>query len=740
MNNLNLSKTLRNNIFFFSIIVVFMIVSNSKITAGEPESIKNKVDKIISQLTLDEKISMLHGNSKFTIAGIKRLSIPEWKMSDGPHGVREEINRNDWEPAGWDNDFATYLPAGTALGATWNRELAFEFGTVLGREARARGKDVILGPGVNIHRTPLGGRNFEYVSEDPYLSSIMCVPYIKGVQEQDVAACVKHFALNNQEYQRFNINTIVDERTLREIYLPSFESAIKEANVLTVMSAYNKVSGKWCSENPELLTDILKNEWGFEGVVISDWDGTHSTIDAAMAGLDIEMGTNKDDYSDYYFADKLKEAVLDGKVSIEIVDDKVRRILRVMFKTKVFDDNRSNGEFVSKRNFDLARKVAEEAVVLLKNENKILPLDIESVKSIAVLGENAIMKHAAGGGSSGIKAKYEISPLEGLKNKLNNRVELTFSEGYRTSTTFDWEDGVVDTSEQGAEYKSKLIDSAVEIAKNADYVIMFIGLNHHHDVESTDRKDMYLPYGQDELIKKVLEVNKNVIVVSIGGSPIDMRLWVEEVPAILQGWYAGSEAGNVFADILFGEVTPSGKLPFTFPKKLEDSPAHKIGEYPGKDLTVNYNEGIFVGYRYFDTFDIEPQFAFGHGLSYTDFGYKSISLNKTIIDKNSELEVSIIIENIGKSTGSEVVQLYIEDIHSSVDRPTKELKDYSKVDLDISERKEISFKVNSKMLSFYDVDSKSWKAEPGKFKLHIGSASDDIRLTAEFEYVTAENE
>ncbi len=727
------------NYSLFSIILLLLFMVPKITSAGETDSVKVKIDKILSQLSLDEKISMLHANSKFTISGIERLGIPDWAMSDGPHGVREEINRHDWEPAGWDDDFATYLPAGTALGATWNTNLAFEFGTVLGREARARNKDVILGPGVNIIRTPLGGRNFEYISEDPYLSKSICVPYIKAVQEQDVAACVKHYALNNQEHERFLINTIVDERTLREIYLPSFESAVKEAEVLTIMSAYNKVNGKWCSENPKLLNQILKKEWNFDGVVISDWNGTHSTVDAALAGLDIEMGTNAESYEDYYFADQLKEAVLNGDVDINIIDDKVRRILTAMYKTKVFDENRSRGEFISDRNFAVAKKVAQEAVVLLKNENKILPLNKNNIKKIAVIGENAIVKHAAGGGSSGVKTKYEITPLEGLKNQLNDKVEITFSEGYRTYTTFDWEDGVVDTSLQNAEYKNRLRNDAVEAAKSADYVLMFIGLNHHHDNESADRKDMHLPYGQDQLIKEVLKVNKNTIVISIGGSPIDVSEWVDSVPAIIQGWYAGSEAGNVFAEIIFGDVNPSGKLPFTFPKKLEDSPAHKIGDYPGENQRVEYKEGIFVGYRYFDTFGIEPQFAFGHGLSYTDFSYSALILNESKIHQSEDLDLSIKIKNVGNLSGSEVIQLYIEDIEASVERPKKELKGYKKIHLNVGEEKEVVFKIDEKMFSFYDTELNNWKAEPGKFRIHIGSASNDIRLSAIIEYVVAEN-
>jgi len=719
---------------FLLLTSTYSTVQAYNLSPQDEENVKTKVENLMSQLTLEEKISMVHANSKFTIAGIERLGIPEWKMSDGPHGVREEISRDSWDPAGWDNDYSTYLPVGTALASTWNPDLAYQFGVVLGRESRAREKDVILGPGINIMRTPLCGRNFEYMGEDPYLISQMVAPYIKGVQEQDVAACVKHYALNNQEYERFKVNVEADERALREIYLPGFKAAVQEGGVLSVMTAYNKFRGKWCSENKYLLTDILKDEWGFKGVTISDWDGTHSTVDAALAGLDIEMGTKRDNYDDYYFADPLKEAVENGEVPVDVIDDKVRRILTAMIKSNVLSEDRYEGEYISERNFETARKVAEEAVVLLKNEN-VLPLDKNDLNSIAVIGENAALKQASGGGSSAIKAKYEITPLEGLKNLIGDDVEIKFAQGYKSTTTFDWEIGVVDTSKSEVDFRAQMRNEAVEAAKEADYVLMFVGLNHHYDLESVDRPDMNLPYEQDKLIEEVLKVNKNVIVVLVSGSPVDMTLWVDQVPAIVQGWYAGSEAGNVFADVLFGNVNPSGKLPFTFPKKLEDSPAHKLGEYPGEDLIVNYNEGIFVGYRYFDTYNVEPQFAFGHGLSYTKFNFSNILLNKETLTKDDNLEVKLTLKNTGNRRGGEVVQLYIEDVEVSVDRPKKELKAYQKIFLEPGEEKEVIFLVDEEMLSFYDTEKSDFIAEPGNFIIHIGSASDDIRLSADFNYV-----
>ena len=716
--------------------VLLMTTTTNIMYAGNDDSIREKVEKLLAQLTLEEKTSMLHGNSKFTIAAIERLGIPEWTMSDGPHGVREEINRHDWDPAGWQNDFSTYLPVGTALAATWNPDLAYQFGTVLGREARARKKDVILGPGINIHRTPLCGRNFEYMSEDPFLISKLVVPYIQGVQEQDVAACVKHFAANNQEFERFQVDIEMDERTLREIYLPGFKAAVKEGNVLTVMSAYNKFRGKWCSENSYLLSDILKKEWGFEGVVISDWDGTHSTLDAAMAGLDIEMGTNKDDYKSYFFADALKEAIENGKVPLEVIDDKVRRILTAMIKSNVFDKNRSKGEYISGRHFETAKKVAEEAVVLLKNSNHILPLNEKNIKTLAVIGDNAIAKHALGGGSSGIKAKYEITPLVGLKNKLGGEINIKFSRGYQPNTAFDWENGRTEATQPNSETKEDLIKKAVETASEADFVVMFLGLNHHYDMESVDRTEMNLPFGQDDLVKAVLRANPKTVVVLIGGLALDIREWVDDVPAIIQGWYAGSEAGNVFADVLFGDVNPSGKLPFTYPEKLEDTPAYHFGDLPGRNLKVEYKEGIFVGYRYFDTYHVKPRFAFGHGLSYSTFEYQGIKLSSTHFSSGKELELSVSVINTGKYSGSEVVQLYIEDSDSSVKRPLKELKAFSKVFLQPGEAKEILFKIDESLLSFYDVSHKSFRAEPGNFKIYIGSASDDIRLITEFAFLS----
>lgn len=713
----------------FSVLLHVSCTSKNTDAAYTEEQIESKITDLIGKMSLEEKISLIHANSKFAVAGLERLGIPEWWMSDGPHGVRQEIERHSWSPAGWTNDSSTYFPTLTALGATWNRDLAYEYGKALGEEARFRKKDVLLGPGVNIMRTPLCGRNFEYMGEDPKLISEMIVNYIKALQEQDVAACIKHYALNNQEFERDRIDVYVDERALREIYLPVFEAAVKEAGVLTVMCAYNKFRGQYCSENDYLQNKILKGEWGFGGVIISDWAATHSTVDAANNGLDIEMGTTAESYDEWFFADPLIEAVKNGIVKERVVDDKVRRRLRVMFKTNMFGQ-RKKGAFVTKEHQQVARNVAAEAVVLLKNETGILPLNEDQLKSIAVIGDNATRKHAQGGYSSSIKSLYEISPLEALKVRLKNKLEIKFAQGYEKTTVFQQYKGLSDHFDLAR--VKKLRKEAVQAAKEADAAIVFAGLNHDFDTEAGDRPNMKLPYFQDELIRAVKKANKNTIVVLISGSPVEMP-WVDEVPAILQGWLNGQEAGNAITDVLFGRVNPSGKLPFTFPEKLSDSPAHATGSYPGENLKVNYKEGLLVGYRYFDTKNVDPLFCFGHGLSYTSFTYSDLSIKSTKIKKSDSLYVELKVKNSGTVQGAEVVQCYLRDIESSLPRPYKELKGFTKVRLNPGEKKTVSFVFSGRDFSFYDAAHKTWRTEPGQFELLIGSSSRDIRLRRNFE-------
>ena len=716
--------------YFFILIFTFYFLSCSGPATYQDDGrpVEEQINDLIGSMTLTEKMDMIHGNAKFRTAGVPRLGIPRWVLSDGPHGVREEISEHSWNPAGWTTDSASYFPTGTALAATWNPELANKMGIALGQEARFRGKDVLLGPGINIHRTPLCGRNFEYMSEDPYLISRMVVPYIQGVQTQDVAACVKHYALNNQEVDRDWINVIVDERALREIYLPGFEAAVREGKAHTIMGAYNKYHNQYCCENFYMLKDILKGEWGFEGVVISDWNAVHSTVPSALAGLDLEMGTVVEQYEDYYFADSLQKAVSANLVPEQTVDDKVRRILRIMFRTGIFGD-RSTGSFNTPEHQILARQIASEAIVLLKNDRQILPLDANNLSSIAVIGDNANRVHASGGYSSGIKALYEITPLAALKNHLNGSVQIKFAPGYikageyTIGRPFEFQ---VDTLAA-----RKAIDEAVSVAASSDAAIIFAGLNHDLDTEGKDREDMKLPYMQDELIKAVAKANPQTIVVLISGSPTEIAGWTNDVRAILQAWFAGMEGGTAMTRVLFGEDNPSGKLPFTFPVKLTDSPAHKRGEYPGDHTDVTYNEGLYVGYRYFDSFDVQPLFAFGHGLSYTSFGYSNLEMPESVLNTDS-LSVKCTVKNTGKSFGAEVVQLYVADSESTLPRPAKELKGFRKVFLQAGQEEQVEFRLDTRSLAYYDPEQKHWVAEKGKFNILIGSSSRDIRLSGSF--------
>lgn len=719
-------RYIATKLILFTLVVFFVQCSQTPPYSDTTKPVEERVQALLNRMSLEDKIALTHANSKFTVGGIDSLGIPVWNLSDGPHGVREEINPHDWESAGWTTDSASYLPTGTALAATFNPDLAFEYGKTLGREARARNKDVILGPGINIMRTPLCGRNFEYMGEDPFLISEMVVPYIKGVQEQDVAACLKHFVLNNQEYERDVIDVFISERALREIYLPGYKAAVKEGGVLTVMTGYNKVYGDWCSENAYLLDTLLKGEWGFKGAVISDWDGTHSTIKSALAGLDVEMGTKIENYNEWYFAQPLREAVESGKVDLGVLDNKVKRVLTVMFETKMFDEKRSTGALTPPEHIEIALKTAQESMILLKNADNLLPLHDRSIHSIAVIGGNATEKHAHEGGSSAVKALYEVTPLEGLKRRAGENITINYAPGYSRTTTFSWTEGVIDNF--NPKTAQILRQEAVLMARKSDIAIVVGGLNHDYDCEAYDRTGLELPYEQDKLISAVLSANPNTIVVLVSGSPVAMP-WVDNVPAIIQAWYAGMEGGNALAAIIFGDINPSGRLPFTFPKKLEDSPAHAMGNYPGENQRVTYEEGIMVGYRYFDTNLIEPLFPFGHGLSYTRFEYSGPAISK----KDGTYVVSCTISNDGKFPGAEVVQLYVTDIESSVRRPDKELKAFRKLYLRPGQKQTVTFELDQHAFAFYDTESSSWKTEPGLFDILLGSSSRDIRLTGTIE-------
>jgi beta-glucosidase len=689
---------------------------------------KEKIKALISKMTLQEKVSLLHANSKFYVSGIKRLGIPEWALSDGPHGVRAEINRHDWGYSGWTTDSATCFPPGTALAATWNPELAHNQGLVLGEEARFRKKDVLLGPGINIIRSPLCGRNFEYMSEDPFLISKMAVAYIKALQSKDVAVSVKHWVANNQETHRDSIDVYMSERALREIYLPGFKAAITEGGAYTVMAAYNKLRGDWCSENEYLNRQILRKEFGFKGVLMTDWAAAHSTVKAALSGLDLEMGTDKNDYNEWYFADPLIKAVKEGKVPVSVVDEKVANVLRVMFQTKMFDEsNREKGKMNTPEHQKAAYNSAAEAAVLLQNKGNVLPIDFNKIRSVAVIGDNATRKHCGAGLSSEIKALYEITPLQAIKQKFGATVKINFAQGYEKQSTF--KEGSNAGQSNSNKVNWKLIHEAVKAARESDVVIVFGGLNHDFDTESFDRQNMDLPYGQEVLIQEVAKANPNTVVVMVAGSPVKLAGIVNRVPAILWSWYGGMEAGNAVADILSGRVNPSGKLPFTMPVTLDQSPAHALGNFPGKDMKVNYEEDILVGYRWFDIRKIQPQFPFGYGLSYTGFEIGDFSADRSSYGKDDIIHAKFVIKNTGARYGAEVVQLYVSQPGSSVLRPEKELKGFQKVFLQPGEVKTVELDVKVSDLAFYDETNKAWKVEPGELVLKLGNSSGNISKT-----------
>ena len=723
------------NLIFLITVGTFLIV-NLKVNAqqnvnkvGEIEHMEQNIDSIISLLTLEEKVAMCHAQSKFSTPGVARLGIPEIWMSDGPHGVRGEINWDDWGYANWTNDYITAFPALTCLAATFNPNLSSEYGISLGEEARYRKKDVLLGPGVNIYRTPLNGRNFEYMGEDPLLASKMVVPYIKGVQQNGVSACVKHFALNNQELWRNHINVEVSDRALYEIYLPAFKAAVNEGGVWSIMGAYNQFRGQYTTHHELLTNKILKGDWEFDGVVISDWSSTHNTKEAALNGLDIEMGTGTDGlttstknaYDYYYLANPFLKLLKKGEIKEDILDDKVRRILRLMFRTNM-SSNRPLGRMNNKEHLDVARKIAVEGIVLLKNENQFFPINTNKEITIAIIGENATKPMTIGGGSSELKAKNEISPLEGLKERYKNAT-IIHSMGYASGpSTY----GSVVPSEFDADELKK---EAIEVASRADVVLFFGGLNknHYQDCEGGDRQAFNLPFGQDELLEELLKVNKNLGVVLVSGNAVAMP-WLSKVKSVVQTWYLGSEAGHAIADVISGDVNPSGKLPFSFPIKLKDNSAHYFGNlsYPGDSVNQHYKEDILVGYRWHDTKQIKPLFAFGEGLSYTNFELNNIKADKKSYSKKEHIKVSGTVLNKGDLNGAEVVQVYIGKKKSKVKRALKELKGFQKVFVDKGATNSFEILIKCSDLSYYDEAISNWNLEKGKYIIYIGNASNSI--------------
>lgn len=734
---------------------------------------ETRIEELLIQLTLEEKIRMVHGVGLFMTGGVERLGIPPLKMADGPMGVRKEFAQDSWINIGTTDDYVTYLPSNSALAATWNVKLAYLTGKVLGAEARGRGKDVILAPGINIKRSPLCGRNFEYMSEDPKLTEELVVPLIQGIQENDVAACVKHFVANNQETERLWVDTDMDERTLREIYFPGFKAAIEQGESHTIMGAYNLLYGEHCSQSKYLLNQILREEWEYDGAVISDWGAIHDTKAAAESGLDIEMSVTSN-FDEYYMANPLLEAVKKGEIEESLIDIKIRNILRTMLRLKMLGEensSRKSGTYNAVQHREAALNVARESIILLKNEEHRLPLQKKILKKIAVIGQNGEQLHASGGGSAEIKALYEISPLMGIKTKLGGNSEVKYAKGYYIPTKeekeLNWQQHSIDrTSEPTIDETEKsnqaqevmkrqqdqLFQEAVALAKETEEVIFIGGLNHDYDVEGQDRQDMKLPYGQEELIQALLAVNPNTVIVIMAGSPVEMNSWAKKAKAIVWCWYAGMEGGNALAQVLLGEVNPSGKLPETIPMKQSDSPAHKVNEFGHKDK-VTYKEGVFVGYRYYDTYGITPEFAFGHGLSYTTFTYRDIEItvheeadtsdadgqnmmeetknrdSKSTTKNNLTVQVEFILKNSGTRDGAETVQVYVSEKEASLERPLQELKGFTKVFLKAGEESRVSVTLHTNAFGFYDTKEKCFRVNPGEFQIRIGSSSRDIRLS-----------
>ena len=718
------------------------------------KSVEQRIDDALSRMTLQEKVRIIHAQSKFSSAGVPRLGFPDFWTDDGPHGVRPDVLWDEWEQAGQTNDSCVAFPALTCLAATWNPQMSRYYGEALGEEALYRGKDMILGPGVNIYRTPLNGRNFEYMGEDPYLASIMVVPYIQGLQSKGVSACVKHYCLNNDEEYRHQVNVIVSDRALHEIYLPAFKAAVEKGKTWAIMGAYNLYKDQHNCHNQYTLNKILKGDWKFDGVVVSDWGGAHDTDQAVKNGLDMEFGswTNglswgaSNAYDNYYLAMPYIKGIQEGKYSTKELDDKVRRVLRLFYRTTM-SPNRPHGFLCSESHYSTAKQIAEEGIVLLQNKNKVLPINTQKAKRVLVVGENAIKMMTVGGGSSSLKVQKEISPLDGLKARLGKQgIDVEYARGYVGDVTGSYNGVTTGQDLKDERSEAELIAEAVKKAKEADYVIMFGGLNKsdYQDCEGHDRKQYELHYNQDKVIEALAKANKKFVYVNISGNAVAMP-WKVKVPAIIQGWFIGSEAGEALASVLTGDANPSGKLPFTWVNSLQEVGAHALGTYPGtwrkaggaqtkgNIIDEEYKEGIYVGYRWADKMKAHPLFAFGHGLSYTQFAISNLRADKTSMDANGNITFTVTVKNTGKRAGSETVQLYVHDAKASIDRPYKELKGFQKVSLQPGESKDVSITIDKSALSFYDEATSAWKAEAGLFEALVGNASDNLKLKKAFE-------
>ena len=749
---------MKKTVLFLASAVLVVSACNGPVTSPQDKLTVNdkKINELIAQMTLEEKVNMLHSKTNMSSAGVERLGIADMNYADGPFGIREEGQPNGFQSAGWTLDSATYFPTGSALAATWSEELAYKYGTGMGKEARLRGKDVILGPAVNIQRLPVGGRTYEYLSEDPILSAALALYYTKGVQDEGTAVCIKHFAVNNQETNRGSVDAQLDERTLREIYLKPFERAIIEGGAMSVMPAYNKVNGDYCSENEHLLNEILRGEWGFKGFTVSDWGGTHSTMGAMLHGLNVQMT------GDNYLGQPVIDSIATGALTEDLVDEKVRQILRVRMAIEAVPADVANTVQTSQpESQKIAREVAEKSIVLLKNDG-ILPIKAD-VKKIAVIGQNAVLKTQSGGMGAGVKALYEVTPLEGICKRAGEGVEVTYAPGYKT-IAFRW--GPAPANLDPLEARSNdepadpaLVAEAVALAKDADLVLFFGGTNKSIETEGSDRKNIKLPCGQEELVQALYDANPNLATVLISGGPTDLQVLEPASPAIVQGWWNGTEGGTALAEVLFGDIAPSGKLPFTFPKKLEDSPAYAMGNFPdpngaGGDLfslmfrpdvlkmspeerqaflaslpkpVSKYTERFYVGYRWFDTKEIAPMYAFGHGLSYVNFDYDDLTAK---VGKDA-IKVTVKVENEGSMPADEVVQVYVNRPESKVEWPVKELKAFQRVSLNAGETKTVTLEIPLKELRYWNETENAWALENGKLVLLVGSASDDIRETTE---------
>lgn len=719
----------------------------------ESLQIEQRIDDALARMTLQEKIRVIHAQSKFSSAGVPRLGFPDFWTDDGPHGVRPDVLWDEWEQAGQTNDSCVAFPALTCLAATWNPDMSLIYGKSLGEEALYRGKDMILGPGVNINRTPLGGRNFEYMGEDPYLASTMVVPYVQGLQSMGVSACVKHYCLNNDEEYRHQVNVVVSDRALHEIYLPAFKAAVEQGKAWAIMGAYNLYKDEHNCHNQYTLNKILKGDWAFDGVVVSDWGGCHDTDQAVKNGLDMEFGSwtnglsagTSNAYDNYFLATPYIIGIQSGKYTTKELDDKVRRVLRLFFRTTM-NRNRPHGFLCSESHYEAARRIADEGIVLLQNKGNILPIDRNKAKRILVVGENAIKMMTVGGGSSSLKVQREILPLEGLRQRFGNDVVVDYARGYVGDVSGEYNGVTTGQKLKDNRSESKLIAEAVEKAKNADYVIVVGGLNKsdYQDCEGHDRKQYELPYAQNRLIEALAKTTKRLVYVNISGNAVAMP-WKDKVGAIVQAWFIGSEAGNAIADVLMGDANPSGKLPFTWYASLNDCGAHALNTYPGtwrsakdksagssKIIDEEYKEGVYVGYRWTDKNNIKPTFAFGHGLSYTTFSMSNLRQSAKEMTRDGKLTFTVTVKNTGSKRGAETVQLYIKDKKSSVDRPVKELKGFKKVWLEPGEQKDVDMTIDNNALAYYDETTGTWKSEDGEFDALVGNASDNIMLKSRF--------